>query len=87
MADNQGKGWHGDPEGHREAAKERDKDTNWWPLLLLPVAFLFGWLGHDAATPDRSDVSSESRFQPGVGAGPDVPSGSPSLSPTVETGQ
>lgn len=77
MANNNGRGWHGDPEGHREAAKERDKKTNWWPLLLLPVAFAVGWLGHDATNDNNREVASENRMQPGVGGGPDTPSVSP----------
>lgn len=71
MADNKGRGWHGDSQGHAEASRERDdKKTNWLPLLLLPVAFFLGWAGHDAASNDTSEIASESQMQPGVGGGP-----------------
>jgi hypothetical protein len=73
MANNNGKGWHGDTERHAEASRERDnKSTNWLPLLLLPVAFGLGWAIHDAATTDTREVAQEeSTIQPGVGGGPE----------------
>lgn len=72
MANTQGRGWHGDPEGHAEASHERDKKhTNWLPLLLLPIAFILGWAGHDATTKDTHEVAQQqSTIQPGVGGGP-----------------
>lgn len=77
MANNQGKGWHGDSEGHAEASRERDrKNSNWLPLLFLPIAFVVGWAAHDASTTDTQE-SAQSTFKQGVGGGPDTASITP----------
>lgn len=78
MADDN-RGWHGDPEGHRDAARDRREDgrerkskTNWWPLLFLPVAFVIGWAGGDASDNNNREQAYTNQTQPGVGGGPDV---------------
>jgi hypothetical protein len=81
MADNQGRGWHGDSEGHREASKERNEGGfNWLPLLLLPLAFFVGW-GANEAMGNNNDQTYQS--QPGVGGGPNTPC----VTPGTDTGQ
>lgn len=68
MADNsKGRGWHGDPEGHAEAARERDK-FNWWPLLAIPVAFVIGWGAAQTTNPDNQMTRNGTEV--GVGGGP-----------------
>lgn len=65
---NQGKGWHGDSERHAEVGREKKK-TNWWPLLLLPIAFFIGWGANDAASNnDRSQATENQQY--GIGGGP-----------------
>lgn len=79
MANNQqGRGWHGDPEGHAEAARERNK-TNWWPLLLVPLALFIGWAGRDALGYDNDRAYNQTST--GVGGGPYTPCVSPQVSP------
>ena len=82
---NDNKGWHGDSEGHREAAKERTETktkTNWWPLLFLPIAFVAGWGMGEAGNNQEQAYDRGAQTQPGVGGGPEV---SPSISPDMDT--
>jgi hypothetical protein len=79
MADNN-RGWTGDSEGHRQAARESHKSkTNWWPLLFIPVAFGIGWWGGDKSN-DQNQQSYQA--QPGVGGGPEV-----SITPGANNGR
>lgn len=67
------RGWRGDPEGHRAAARESHRSkTSWWPLLFLPVAFVIGWVSGDAADNNENRQASTNQTQPGVGGGPDI---------------
>lgn len=67
MANNsKGRGWHGDPEGHAQAARERDK-FNWWPLLAIPIAFVIGWSAN-AATNTVNNTTNGTEV--GIGGGP-----------------
>ena len=75
MANTQGRGWHGDPEGHADAARERNK-TNWWPLLLVPLALFVGWGARDVVGHDN-DRAYNNQSQTGVGGGPYTPCVSP----------
>ena len=81
MADDN-RGWHGDPEGHRDAGRERKSKTNWWPLLFLPVAFVIGWAGGDASDNNENRQAYTNQTQPGVGGGPDV-----SITPGANNGR
>jgi hypothetical protein len=76
----QGRGWHGDPEGHADAARERDK-TNWWPLLLVPLALFIGWGARDMTDTDHNN----NQTQTGVGGGAYTPCVSPQVSPGTNT--
>ena len=79
----QGQGWHGDPEGHAEAARERDNKVNWLPLLLIPLAFVLGvWGGNAMDNNNRQDGT-----QVGVGGGPVVPCISPTSTMMQDNGQ
>lgn len=78
MADNQnGRGWHGDPEGHAYAARQRDKG-NWWPLLLIPLALFVGWGARDVVSNDNERAYNY-ETQTGVGGGPYTPCVTPGV--------
>lgn len=81
MDENQDRGWRDDPEGHSEVSQRKNK-TSWWPLLLLPIAFLVGW-GGNSALEERSKVLSQDTTQYGVGAGAPIiiPCDTPDPSP------
>ena len=79
MAAQDGRGWHGDSEGHREAAEERN-DTNWWPLLFIPVAFLVGWWANDTVDNASQNQARNNQAETGVGGGPDSTTISPEAS-------
>lgn len=67
MANNKGRGWHGDSEEHHQAAMERDK-FNWWPLLFIPLAFFVG-MGVDRIATDDARTGDVG-IQRGIGGGP-----------------
>lgn len=53
-----------------ERHHNREEKTNWWPLLLIPIAFFIGW-GANAATDNANDrASTGNSMQYGVGGGP-----------------
>lgn len=90
MADNQGRGWHGDSEGHADAARERDKDNkfNWLPLLLLPVAFAIGWGANEAMGNEDTRGQTAQTQQYGIGGGPgSSPCATPASTPGGGAGQ
>lgn len=50
-----------------EEGEERlNKKDHWWPLLLLPIAFLIGWGGNQAFEERKEQISGT---EYGVGAG------------------
>jgi hypothetical protein len=65
--------------------REPEKKTNWWPLLLLPVAFALGWGVGDRLDNNNQQTAETSRTEYGIGGGPgDIPSPSPSPSPIMD---
>jgi len=46
-----------------------NKKTNWWPLLLIPVAFLIGWGANSAVARNNNQAYSGNT---GIGGGPGV---------------
>ena len=71
MAD-ENRDWRENNDERREVTRERRSRTNWWPLLFLPVAFVIGWVGGDAADNTSRDQAYTNQTQPGIGGGPDV---------------
>lgn len=74
----QGKGWHGDSEGHAEAARERNK-TNWWPLLAIPLAFFVGMASTSAFDRNNNDQAQNYQSESGVGGAGYTPCVSPGM--------
>ncbi len=52
--------------------RKENEGFNWWPLLVLPLAFFIGWGTNEALTTDR-DMSTRNGTQVGVGGGPITP--------------
>ncbi len=71
-----GRGWHGNPEGHAEAARARDR-FNWWPLLLVPLAFLIGIFS--SSLTNIGQGQEQPQILRGVGGGP----GTTCITPTM----
>ena len=80
MDENQDTGWRDEPESPKKDTSKRG--FNWWPLLLLPIAFLIGW-GGSSALEERNQRLADDTTQYGVGAGAPIiiPCDTPSPSP------
>lgn len=51
----------------------RDNDnSNWWPLLLIPLAFFIGW-GVNEARDTANNQAYQNTAQSGVGGAPGFP--------------
>lgn len=60
--------------------RKEHKDTNWWPLLLIPLALFIGWAGRDAL--GRANQNNSAQY--GVGGGPGT--STPCVSPSTGAG-
>lgn len=61
-------------EERREATEDRN---NWWPLLLIPIAFFLGWGANQAANSATNERAYNNTTQYGVGGGPGTPCANP----------